>query len=252
MHWTVDTLTADAAYPGNHRGRLIHREDRTGEIQLEWDTPIFSPYVRIQERDAAHPRRADPVVGLSTCEVSDDSRRATIMCEKKSVEVMVLQDVMKSVCNILVHGPGKTGVPETLASPVVLEDKYYFNYEDMLQLMYEFFKEEARLRKAASFFSRAYNTAGDTKKEREITPAERQSTIESVLCLLEHFGILEEPHWMEDDDWAENLEREMEGVRTYDAWHQLERKWATLVSYACGLELHRGPWAGPDWEKRAI
>lgn len=57
---------------------------------------------------------------------------------------------------------------------------------------------------------------------------------------------------MEEDDWAENLEKELEVVRTSDAWQKMERKWATLASYSCGLELHGGQWAGPDWARRAI
>lgn len=247
MHWTVDTLTADAAYPGKHRGSLLHQEERTGDIDIEWETPIFSPYVRIQKRHASQARRADSVVGYSTCEVSDWSKKTTIICEKKEVSVMVLQNVMKRICNLLVHGPRPNGIPESLASPVELKVKYSSNDDDIAQLIGTFFGNEARLREAASFFSRAYCTAGQAKEERKVTSAERRATIESVDCLLEHFSILQEPPWMEDDDWVENLEKELKGVETYDAWQKIERKWATLASYSCGLELHQGPWAGPDW-----
>jgi hypothetical protein len=252
MHWTVETLTAEAAYPGKHRGFLLHQEERTSDMDLEWETPIFSPYVRIQKRNASQARQADPVVGYSTCEVSDWSKKTTVICEKKEVSVMVLQNVMKRICNLLVHGPRPKGIPENLASPVELRVKYNSNDDDIAQLIGKFFENEARLRKAASFFSRAYCTAGQAKEERKVTSAKRQATIESVDCLLEHFSILQEPPWMEDDDWVENLEKELEGVETYDAWQKIERKWATLASYSCGLELHQGSWAGPNWERRAI
>ena len=248
MRWTVDTLTADAAYPGQHRGSIIHQNNKPSRLELEWETPILSPYVRVQKKE----KRADPVVGSSICGVSDWSDRTTVICDKKKVEVMVLQKVMEAVCNLLVHGPKTEGIPQDCKSPVKLGFEYSSNNDDIRDLIYSFFGKEARLRKAASFFSRAYNAVDGAKDKREVTSAERQSTIESVICLFEHFGILQEPPWVEEDDWAENLSKDLEGVRTYEAWQKMELKWATLASYSCGMELHRGPWAGHDWERRAI
>lgn len=252
MHWTVETSTADAAYPGTHRGSLIHRGDDARKIELEWETPIFSPFVRFQESDASQAKKTGSVTGISSPRVSDFSNRRTIICDKKEVEAMVLQDVMKAVCNILVHGPTRKGIPQEYKSPVELDSKFSSNRGDINDLIYAFFEKEARLRLAGSFFSRAYNVVDRSNDAREVTPADRQLTIESVICLFKHFSILEEPPWVEEDDWAENLAKDLDGVETYAAWQKMERKWATLASYSCGMELHRGPWAGPDWEQRAI
>lgn len=252
MRWTVETSTADAAYPGTHRGSLVHREDDPRKMELEWETPVFSPYVRLQKRDASQAKQAGPITAISSCRVSDYSSRISIMRDKKEVEVMVLQHVLKAICNILVHGPRSKGIPQEYKSPVELDSKYSSNKGDMEDLISAFFGEEARLRLAGSFFSRAYQVVDRAKDERQVTSADRQLTIESVICLFKHFSILEEPPWVEEDDWVENLAKDLEGVETYAAWQKMERKWATLASYSCGMELHRGPWAGPDWEQRVM
>ena len=252
IRWTVETLAAKAAYPGTHLGSLIQLDDGPRGMEVEWETPILSPYVRLGKGDFSQAKQSGPVVGLSQCDVPDYSQRRSIIRDKKIVDVMVLQDVMRGVCNILVHGPKMQGIPQDCKSPVELEFRHSSQNRNINDLIYAFYKEESRLRKAASFFSRAYNTVDHAKDEREVEPEERQSTIESLICLFEHFGILQEPPWVEEDDWAENLSNDLGGVKTYAAWREMERKWATLASYSCGLELHRGPWAGPDWEQRAI
>lgn len=142
MHWTVDTLTVDAAYPGKHRGSLIHREDDPRKIELEWDTPIFSPYVRLQRK------KSEPILSLALAVVKcpDYSNKTTIFCGKKKIEVMVLQNVMKAVCNILVHGPKEQGIPTHRKSPVELKFKYSSYDGDINDLIYTFFQRETRLR----------------------------------------------------------------------------------------------------------
>ena len=258
IRWIVDTTTADAAYPGVHRGSILHSDSEPDKVKLEWKTPILSPYVRVEKGDGplvylpSGTWEVAPAVGSSSVTLRDSSVKTTIIGGKKQVGVMVLQNVMKGVCNILVHGPRLPDVPQEFASSVQLEFMHGFSSKDIAHLIRSFFEKEASLRKPASFFSRAYNAAEHAEEGREVTDPERQSTIESVICLFEHFNILQEPPWVEEDDWVENLSGDLRKVRGFGSWQKMERKWATLASYACGLKLHHGPWAGPDWEQYAI
>lgn len=60
---------------------------------------------------------------------------------------------------------------------------------------------------------------------------------------------MQEPPWVDDDDWVEQLPNDLDKAQTIDAWQKVECQWATLVSYSTGLRLHQGPWAGPTWER---
>lgn len=53
---------------------------------------------------------------------------------------------------------------------------------------------------------------------------------------------------MEGTDWVDSLRNDIQAVETAAQLREFENKWATLTSYACGLHLHEGPWAGENWK----
>ena len=163
------------------------------------------------------------------------------------IEVVVLQYLMRSMCALLAFGPSYSGVPKQFVPPVELQ-RYSctFGWGDE-NLVNDLFRKGAR--NVTSFFSRAYNNPNPPNGQSQITNAERQLTTEAVDCILGHFGIVQEPPWVDNDDWVEQLRTDLDQALTLDAWQKIECKWATLVSYSAGLRLHQGPWAGPNWQR---
>jgi hypothetical protein len=74
-------------------------------------------------------------------------------------------------------------------------------------------------------------------------------TVQTIESMFEHYKIVQEPHWTKTtrDDWIDDLREDALALKTVGDWREFENKWATITSYACGLTLHAGPWAGRDW-----
>lgn len=103
---------------------------------------------------------------------------------------------------------------------------------------------------AAAFFSRAF--CEDGYPEEDLLPVPdgyNQKTVATIRSLFELFKIVREPQWVQpiNEDWVDNLEHEAKAVKTVGDWRHFEKRWAIITSYACGLILHQGPWAGEEW-----
>jgi hypothetical protein len=87
--------------------------------------------------------------------------------------------------------------------------------------------------------------------QQAVSPQRCLKTIETVEAILEHYEIVAEPVWLstahDDADWLDDLRADAAALRTVGEWRKFETKWAVITSYACGLNLHEGPWAGEDW-----
>ena len=75
------------------------------------------------------------------------------------------------------------------------------------------------------------------------------TTVETIEAFFEHYKIVREPPWIKTSksDWVDDLGEEVMSLRIIADWRKFETKWATITSYACGLNLHEGPWASEDW-----
>jgi hypothetical protein len=73
--------------------------------------------------------------------------------------------------------------------------------------------------------------------------------VETMEALFDYYKIVREPPWIKTSkrDWVDDLGEEAISLRTVADWEKFEMKWATITSYACGLNLHEGPWASEDW-----
>ena len=87
--------------------------------------------------------------------------------------------------------------------------------------------------------------------QQAVSPQRCLKTVGTVEAILEHFEIVAEPPWLstahDDADWLDDLRTDAAALRTVGEWRRFETKWAVITSYACGLNLHEGPWAGEDW-----
>ena len=241
VHWSIELVVSDAPYPGMHSGSVCKPE--TYCVTFAWETPFFSPYGQVQKKIDEKGRVFHSEAGGSYVAVKFGERGAS---------VHVLQYVLRFICALLIYGPLHKNVPKEFEPKPRLE--YYSNscWGDR-DLVHQFFqKDTAELRNVTSFFSRAYNNPKPQHGERHITSAERHSTINAVDCIFGHFGIVQEPPWVEQDDWVDQLPADLETAQTLDEWQKVECQWATLVSYSTGLKLHQGPWAGPLWERYLV
>ena len=238
FYWSIELLLLDAAYPGIHRGFVF--KDSWPRVIFAWETPFFSKYGQIKGK--VNPKGR-------VLQSQADSQGMPVKLGGTEVNVIVLQYVLRTMCALLIYGPLYESVPKELEAPIRLENYTNPGWGDK-SLVYAFFqKNTAGLRNATSFFSRAYNNPNPRNGERQITSAERQSTMDAVDCVFKHFGIIQEPPWVGQDDWVDQLPTDLEKAQTLDEWQKVECQWATLVSYSTGLKLHQGPWAGPLWER---
>ncbi len=250
-----DGLSGRAAvYPGVHQGMITHTESQPEWYEVKWITPIFSPFVFMNSPsewdENLFSEKTGAVIGGSapanrnaaTEKIPFVSRGRYFRVDEETV--LVIERVLRSICAFLVFGPQNSSIPEAY-QPKVGHVGRGSNYD----ITTKFFEKTGKFANAASFFCRAYVPQARQDQSRKVTEAEKKSTIDAVIAMLEHHTILQDPFWIEDENWADNLESDVQSVKTLKEWRLMEKKWATLTSFACGLRLHEGPWAGKDWEK---
>lgn len=248
IRWSIDSSVQGReeapAYPGVHSG-AIEVFNPFSRYRVYWDVPIFSPYVEILNptRDASKEnQKLEPVRG---CSVSSKGIE-TIRFGSRHLSVLILQEVLKGVAYLLICGPRYPQMRKRVTLPTTFEERYSHNWE----LLQSYFVKCDFIATAA-LFSRAYIPAGPLlNKAGHVTEEQKQMTIDCIISIFEHFGIIQEPYWIQTErrDWIEDLQGDVAKVVTVDEWQKVEKKWATLASYACVLDLHKGPWAGEDWE----
>jgi hypothetical protein len=245
-----------AAYPGLHSGFLsvINSSGYNTFCDVIWKTPIFSPYVDIESPYRSGEDRAsfNPISMASR--PNNASRHNDTLLEAghteiaqfgcQSYHVTVLQEILKDIARLLVFGPRYT---DMILAPIV----EYSKCNPVRGNTTESFFESNDFPEAAAFFSRAYchpNTLGE--EELPVPQHQCLKTVETAEALFEHYKIVREPTWIKSDreDWVDELREEAKVLRTVGEWRRFETKWATITSYACGLNLHEGPWAGKDWK----
>jgi hypothetical protein len=254
IDWTIDARTSKirkiAAYPGIHRGAIfVHSQAEA--YRMIWRTPIFSPYVKVETNTylddetkarfghlemGSRPDNRKGLVGASLNEV--------VHLGSGRMTVCVLQEVLKDTARLLIYGPRYSD----MRLPAGVEyEKVSWPVRNEVSL--KFFESE-NFPEAAAFFSRAYCQAG-VSEGGGLAVIERrcQKTVQIIEAMFEHYKIVREPHWIKSsrEDWVDDLREDAMALKTVDEWRRFETKWATITSYACGLNLHEGPWAGEDW-----
>lgn len=263
-HWTIDTRTSQihkpAAYPGIHSGYLSawNSSGYNTHCEVIWETPIFSPYVKIETPYRGNDKEDFKAITLGSMPKSrgGESLQQTSHVERVylpirgSCYVIVLQEVLKDLARLLVFGPRYADM--TLAPVAEYAETFQANY--MRDESSVDFFESPHFPKAALFFSRAYCQAGLGGKEEEgdgepVPYSRCMTSVETIEALFDHYKIVREPPWIKTSkrDWVDDLGEEAMSLRTIADWRKFETKWATITSYACGLNLHEGPWAGEDW-----
>lgn len=258
-HWTIDTLAAQThkpvAYPGIHSGCLLvwcppNYMPYDGVI---WETPIFSPYVQIESEYRNNDRGDYTAISLRSKPKSRDKDlflqasyfENMYLGTSDSCYVVVLQEVLKDLAKLLVFGPRYS---DMIQAPVVQFANMSHNVRS--ELTAEFF-ESLRFSEAAQFFSRAYCQSGQSKEDEEekVPSSLYLMSIKTIETLFDHYKIVREPPWIKTSksDWVDDLGEEALALQSMADWRKFEAKWATITSYACGLNLHEGPWAGEDW-----
>ncbi len=263
VQWTIDCqptqIRGPAAYPGVHRGwfKSMNHGHYSSSCEVEWETPIFSPYVHV--KSPYRSRDLDDMKPATTeCERSihgSDTMQSAGHVEKVflgtlgyKTPVLVLQRILRDLSRLLVFGPRYENMQEVPIAPY--RDLFKSPAEDQ-QRKAEFFNSP-HFPDAARLFSRVFCRAGLAANESEDDPVPRaqcEASLQTIMAMLEHFTILREPMWVDkaDGDWVDDLEAEAAALKTKAEWLAFERKWAIVSSYACGLDLHGGPWAGDDW-----
>jgi hypothetical protein len=180
--------------------------------------------------------RPDNLIEASICE--------EVFLESGKKTVLVLQELLKNVAKLLVYGRRYSDM--TRKQAVNFEKNFWPVRSDRC----ETFFDSDDFPGAAAFFSRAYCQADANSEDNMAIPEHYcQTTIEAIEAMFEHFHIVREPPWIKSnrEDWVDDLREDAMALKTVNEWRRFETKWATITSYACGLNLHEGPWAGEDW-----
>ena len=162
--------------------------------------------------------------------------------------VIVLQEVLKDLARLLVFGPRYSDMQLAPCCEYEEVGRGYLRDDETVELF-----ESADFPGVAAFFSRAFCQDGMSEEEELPVPGGRcLKSVEIIEGLFDHYKIVREPRWVKatKQDWVENVMEEAMAVGTIGEWRKFETKWAIITSYACGLNLHEGPWAGEDWRER--
>jgi hypothetical protein len=257
IHWTIDTCASQAhkiaAYPGIHSGYLSvwNASGPSTFCEVLWETPIFSPYVEIEapyrdgDREDFNPvRLSSRPKDRSGDTLLQASHTERVDLWSRSAYVTVLQEVLKDIARLLVFGPRYADMKLAPVAKYAEYDSYIRSHTTAR------FPETNHFPEAAAFFSRAYcHTRSGENEELPVPERRCMTSVETIEALFDHYKIVREPPWIKasKQDWVDDLREEAILLRTVADWREFERKWATITSYTCGLNLHEGPWAGEDW-----
>ena len=221
---------------------------------VRWQTLLLSPYAEIEtpyrgcdKEDFAAVSMISTPKGWGGDSLLQAGHREIVVLPSGSCYVIVLQEVLKELARLLVLGPRYSDMQ--LAPGAVYEEvkNLHKRADETMRLF-----ESTGFPGVAAFFSRAYCQAGLSEEEELPVPEGRcLKSVEIIEGLFDHYMIVREPRWVKatKEDWIDDLRVEAIAVRTIGEWRKFETKWATVTSYACGLNLHEGPWAGEDWRK---
>ena len=210
----IDTPTSEY-HSGKHCGVIYLKNLLRGitgcTTRVGWRSPIYSPFVRDRERGNGS--------------LSSDGPLEDIL-----VNFTVL---LQSIAHILVFGPFAP-TTETLSPP------FRFHYEGhhiWKHYNRQGITDKEAFKRAASFFSRAYNQ--NVPDEFEFTGQEefhqhaRDTSIVAITELLQ----LYKPELLNDEhagDW--DFREAFAKVRTQRSWAIEDRRWADKIVESCNLE----------------
>ncbi|KAH8665197.1 hypothetical protein BGZ60DRAFT_529540 [Tricladium varicosporioides] len=261
VQWMIDTRAPhsqkQAAYSGIHRGyfNISNLGGFNCFSRMKWQTIILSPYTKIEtpyrgcdkEDFGAINMTSNPMGWSSDIYGVAGHREKVVFADSGEISVVVLQVVLKDLARLLVFGPRYSDM-QLAPGPKYEEVNHAYKRSGETERLYE----SAEFPDVAAFFSRAFCQAG-ISREQELPVPEGYclKTITVIEGLFELYKIIQEPRWVtaSRQDWVDNLREEGKAVRTIGEWRKFETRWATITSYACGLNLHEGPWAGEDWRE---
>ena len=263
VHWTIDTrpskIRGAAAYPGIHCGYFVtlNLGLYNSHCEVIWERPIFSPYIEIDYPYRGRDREDFMPITMKCRRFTNSGdivreaghlENAFLGGHVYTCHVNVLQRILRDISRLLVFGPRYENM--SVVPICAYEDLFKQPGVDK-QKRAEFFNSP-HFPEAARFFSRAFCQAGLDADESEEDPVPRalcEASVQTIEALMEHFSIVREPLWVENRnrDWVDDMEAEAAALKIKGEWLDFERKWAIVVSHACSIDLHHGPWAGNDW-----
>jgi len=218
IEWTIDTPTSEY-HPGKHYG-VFHLKNLNRNLlrwttgcttRVGWRSSIYSPFVRDQEQGNGSLSSNGPLE-----DIPDD-----------------FAGLLQSIAHVLAFGPfaptAETGSPPF---EYRCEDYRIWNHYDGQGTT-----DKEAFKRAASFFSRAYNQNAPDESEftgqEELDQYPRDTSILAITELLQLYkpGLLNDEH---AGDW--NFREAFAKVRTRRSWAIEEKRWADKIVESCDLE----------------